>query len=186
MSAQSESPAGYGFSGRLNWLIGGMVGGVVGSLLFGGFLWVVDPAIVAETIPAIYGFDPAQTVGWTFHMAHGVVLGIVYGFVVTREPVLGALTADVQTGFLANRGLAVRLIIAGLAYGLAVWLLLPVITTAVVISVSGVSDPGFPEVVFEALVGHLLYGCLLGALFSVFVDLTSEAESADTPLEEGA
>lgn len=178
MSAQSESPAGYGFGSRLNWLIGGMIGGVVGSLLFGGFLWVIDPTIVTRTIPQLYGLDPAKTVGWTFHMIHGLILGVIFGFIVTRDPILRLLTTDIQINVLGNRGPAVRLIFAGLVYGLVIWLLLPVITVAVFVSVSGMADPGFPGLVIEAFIGHLLYGSLLGALFSVFVDLSSRAESA--------
>ncbi|TYL38858.1 hypothetical protein CV102_10135 [Natronococcus pandeyae] len=184
MSTQSETASGYGFGGRLNWLFGGAIGGLAGSLLFGGLLWVVDPEIVIETIPAIYGFDPAQTVGWTFHLLHGLVLGVVFGFLVTRRPILGTITADTQIGFLARSGPLVRLALAGFVYGLAVWALLPVIAATVWAAVGGIADPGFPAMAFEGLVGHLLYGTLLGALFAVFVDIESDAERTDAPFDD--
>lgn len=184
MGTQSESPAGYGFSGRLNWLVSGAIGGVVGALLFGGLLWVIDPAIVTETIPAIYGFDPARSISWAFHTFHGLVLGIVFGYLVTRESILGALTADTQIGVLRGTGPAVRLVLAGIVYGFVVWALLPVFVLTVVAPVGGMVDLGFSGIALEILVGHLIYGSLLGALFSVFVDISTESETNDASLEE--
>lgn len=186
MSSQSTSPTGYGFGGRLNWLIGGAVGGVAGSLLFGGVLWVVEPAVVIETIPSMYGFAPAETVGWTFHLLHGLVLGILFGFLVTRDPILGTFTADVPIGFLEDTGPGVRLVLAGLVYGFAIWALIPVIAATVWVTFGGAAGPGFPGFALESLVGHLLYGTLLGALFSVFVEIESEAERADAPFDDAS
>lgn len=158
MSSQSTSPTGYGFGGRLNWLIGGAVGGVAGSLLFGGVLWVL----------------------------HGLVLGILFGFIVTREPILGTFTADVPIGFLEDTGPGVRLILAGLVYGFAIWALIPVIAATVWVTFGGAAGPGFPGFALESLVGHQLYGTLLGALFSVFVEIESEAERADAPFDDAS
>lgn len=184
MSTQSDSLADYGISGSLDWLVGGAVGGVVGSLLFGGVLWAVDPAIVSETIPAVYGLDPSVTTGAAFHLAHGLVLGVVFGFLVTREPILGALTADVETGFIAAIGPSARITLAGLVYGLAIWGLLPVLVLPAWGTVSGVGNPAFPVVVLESLVGHLLYGVLLGGVFSALVETRPEAEQTEAPFEE--
>lgn len=184
MSAQSDSPIRYGIGGSVNWLIGGAVSGVVGSLFFGGLLWTIDSDIVTETIPAIYGLDPSGTVGWIFHLSHGLVLGVVFGFLVTREPILGTLTADVETGFIAAIGPGVRFAGAGIVYGLAVWTVLPVFAQSILTAVRGGGDPGFPVAAFESLVGHLLYGLLLGALFSVFAETESEVKETDAPFEE--
>jgi hypothetical protein len=184
MSTQSETAAGHGFGGQLNWLIGGAIGGVAGSLLFGALLWVVDPAVVTETIPSVYGFDPAETVGWTFHLFHGLVLGVIFGFLVSREPILGTITASVQFSTLENAGLGVRLALAGFVYGLAIWAIVPVFAATVWVAFGGVAELGFPGVAFESLIGHLLYGTLLGALFSVVVDLESQAEATETPFDD--
>lgn len=186
MSAQSDSPISHGIGGSLNWLIGGAVSGVVGSLFFGALLWTTDSDIVTDTIPAIYGLDPSGTVGWMFHLLHGLVLGIVFGFLVTRKPVLGTLTADVETGFLAAIGPGVRFTATGVVFGLAVWTVLPVIAQTILTAVSGGGDPEFSMAALESLVGHLLYGLLLGALFSVFVETAPEAKETDAPFEESS
>lgn len=184
MSIQSKSPDEYGLGGDLNWLVGGAVGGIVGSLLFGGLLWVIDPNIVTETIPAIYGVSPVAPVGWVFHLIHGLVLGVVFGFLVTRPPIFGTLTADVETDFLDARGLSARLTAAGVVYGLAVWTALPVIALSIWVALGIVSNPEFPSTALVSLVGHLLYGFLLGALFSVFVRATPKAQRVDASFEE--
>jgi hypothetical protein len=186
MSPQSDSPIEHGIGGSLNWLIGGAVGGIVGSLIFGGLLWVIDPNILIATVPAIYGLDPAATVGWGVHLLHGLVLGIVFGFLVTRDPILGTLTADVETGFIATVGPGLRFAVSGVVYGLAVWAVLPVIGLSLWISIGRVDNLEFPAATLESLIGHLLYGLLLGALFSVFVETVQEAEETEAPFEEAS
>lgn len=183
MSFQVDNPATFGIGGALNWLIGGALGGAIGSLLFGAVLWVIDPAIITEAVPAIYGLEPVGTAGWLFHLGHGLVLGSVFGFLVTRGPVLGTLTADVETGFLAAIGPGLRLSLAGFVYGLTVWTLLPVILLPLWTAV-GPGETAFPGLAFESLVGHLLYGLLLGALFALIVEVESAAESSDDPFAE--
>ncbi|AXR76546.1 hypothetical protein [Natrarchaeobaculum sulfurireducens] len=181
MSNELATPTEYGFGGSLNWLIGGAVGGVVGSALFGLVLWLVDPAVVTDAIPAIYGLEPG-TIGWGFHLVHGLVLGIVFGVLVTRDVIFGTITAGVATDAIDELGLGTRLALAGMVYGLAVWAILPLIGQSIAFTVGG--DPSFPVAAFESLLGHLVYGLLLGALFSVFVEVAPEAEAADAPFEE--
>ena len=182
MSFEVDNPTRSGIGGSFNWLVGGAIGGVIGSLLFGAVLWVIDPAIITETIPAIYGFEPG-TAGWLFHLAHGLVLGSVFGLLVTRDPILGTLMADVETGFLAAMGPGLRLTLAGFVYGLAVWAILP-LTILPAWEALGLGEAGFPALAFEGLVGHLVYGLLLGALFALIVDLEPAVDRVDDPFEE--
>lgn len=182
MNDRSVQPTRFGFASDLNWLLGGIVGGAVGALLFGGVLWAVDPDIITETVPAIYGLDPGA-IGWVLHLAHGSVLGIIFGFVVTREFVLGTLAADVETGFIAAMGLGTRLALAGVVYGLVLWTALPLIGQTVW-TAGGMGSPGFPYAAAESLIGHVAYGALLGLLFSLFVDVETDARGADAPFEE--
>ena len=172
-----------GVGGRLNWLLGGALGGIVGAILFGGVLWAVDPTIVTESIPQVYGLDGGDVVGWVFHLAHGLVLGTVFGFIITRDVVLGTITADVETPVLDAMGPSARIVFAGLVYGLAVWVLLPGVLLSILVSVGGVTDP-FPIASVYNLLGHMLYGMLLGALVSVFVDLSRDVRDAEAPFEE--
>lgn len=185
-SARSDGPTAVGIGGSLNWLVGGAISGIVGSAAFGVVLWAIDPDTVAAGIPAIYGLDPAGTVGWALHLLHGLILGTIFGLIVTREPVLGTLTADVATGFIAAMGPGLRFTLAGLVYGLAVWMLLPMIALSIWIGVGGMAEPGFPGAAAESLVGHMIYGLLLGALFSLFVETAPEAEESEAPFEEAS
>ncbi|WP_254861758.1 hypothetical protein [Halovivax gelatinilyticus] len=182
MADRTASTA-VGFSGSMSWVFGGAVGGLVGSALFGLALWLVQPTIVTETVPQLYGVDPGAA-GWAFHLAHGVVLGVVFGFLVTRPLILGTLSADVETGFIAAMGLHTRFALAGLVYGLAVWAVLPVIAQTLWVVLGGFADPVFPAAAFETLVGHLLYGLLLGGLFSLFVAVGPESAAAESPFDE--
>ncbi|SDK03395.1 hypothetical protein [Natronorubrum texcoconense] len=183
MSYQIDDPTTFGVGGSLNWLVGGAVGGAIGSLLFGAVLWLVDPAIVTDAIPGIYGLEPVGTAGWAFHVAHGLILGTVFGLLVTRGPILGTITADVETGFLAAMGPGLRLTLAGVVYGLAVWAFLPVIALTLWATVGG-GETGFPAFALESLVGHLLYGLLLGALFALVAEIKPKAEATDAPFDE--
>ena len=184
MDDQVARPTRFGFGTRWNWLVGGVLGGIVGAILFGAILWSVDPEIITDTIPALYGVD-AGPLGWVLHLAHGILLGVVFGFIITREFVLGVLTADVATGFIAAMGLGTRMALAGVVYGIALWTALPLIAQTVW-ALGGMPSPEFPFAAVESLIGHVLYGVILGILFSILVDVGPEAERADDPFEESA
>lgn len=186
MSAQSENSIGGGIDSGLHWFIGGAVGGVVGALIFGGLLWMIDPEIVIETIPAIYGLSPGSFLGWGFHLAHGLVLGVVFGLLVSRPMIAGTLTADVETDAIAAMGPRLRLTAAGVVYGLAVWTVLPVTAVSLWTAIGGVSAPAFPSTAVESLVGHVLYGLLLGALFSLLVEMAPRDQQTEAPFEEAS
>ncbi len=182
MNDRSVEPTRFGIGGRGNWLLAGIGGGILGAILFGAILWAVDPQIMTETIPGLYGFESGN-IGWALHIGHGIVLGIIFGFLITREIVLGALTADVETGFIATMGLATRMTLAGVVYGLLVWAALPLIAQSV-LAAGGVVSPGFPFAAIESLLGHILYGVFLALFFSLFVDIERDAQRADDPFEE--
>lgn len=183
MTTATDSVAAYGYGGRFYWLVGGAGGGIFSTALFGGLLWLIDPTIITETIPAIYGLEPG-TVGWGFHLLHGLVLGIGFGLLISRPVVLGTITAAVETDALAALGPGARITMAGVVYGLAIWALLPVIAQTFWITVTGMSDTTFPTVAFESLIGHLLWGLVLGAVFSLFVEVTPAARDATAPFDE--
>lgn len=183
MRSQTDMPAERGVSGRLSWLVGGALGGLIGAILFGGVLWTVEPALVTESIPQIYGLEGGGPAGWAFHLAHGAVLGIIFGLLVTRNPILGTLTADVATPFLDKMTPGMRIIAAGLVYGLAIWVFLPGIILSILVTFGDIPDP-LPWASVYSLIGHLLYGMLLGALVSVFIDIEVEATDTEAPFEE--
>lgn len=185
MGSQTEAVTDLGFGGSLNWLVGGAVGGLAGALIFGGVLWVVEPTAVTEAIPEMYGLDGGGMRGWAFHLLHGVILGILFGFLITRELVLGTLTADIETPVLDSLSLNTRIIGAGFLYGLVIWVFGPGVVLLVLVALGDIANP-FPVASVYNLVGHLLYGSLLGALVSVFIDLEAEAHESDAPFEEAS
>ncbi|MCU4926702.1 hypothetical protein OB905_12030 [Halobacteria archaeon AArc-dxtr1] len=182
MSTESEETTTYGIDSRIGWPVGGAVGGALGALAMGLVLWLADPDIIESAIPTFYGFDPGAT-GWAIHAGHGVVLGAIFGFLITRESILGIVRTNPETEALSQTGLAARIIGSGVAYGLAVWAVLPVILLPTVSDALGTGDGGgFPTLAVESLVGHLLFGLILGLVFALTVD--TEDRSPDSPLED--
>ena len=185
MSAESdtERTTGFGIESRVGWPIGGALGGVIGAAAFGVVLWLFDPEIVEAAIPGLYGIDATGVTGWLIHLLHGAVLGVVFGFLITRRPILGILRADVETDAIAGRENWTRLVAAGFVYGLAIWTLLPVVFLPLWTTVFGADAAGgFPTLVVESMFGHFVFGIVLGLVFAVTVDL-KDREAPDT-LEE--
>ncbi|MFC4246612.1 hypothetical protein ACFOZ7_06330 [Natribaculum luteum] len=172
MSAESDTATGFGIASRFGWPIGGALGGALGAAAFGALIWLIDPAVVEVAIPALYGLGPGEIVGWGIHLFHGAVLGIVFGFLVTRDVVLETLRTDVETDALAESGNWLRLVGAGFAYGLAVWAILPALVLPIWVGRAGVdAAAAFPAVAVDGMIGHAVFGLVLGLVFAATVDL---------------
>ncbi|RQG92573.1 hypothetical protein [Natrarchaeobius chitinivorans] len=183
MSAESDTTSAFGISSQWGWPIGGALGGAVGAAAFGILMWVFDPDILTAAIPAIYGFEPVGVAGWGIHIAHGIVLGIVFGFLVTRDLILGAVTMNPETDVLSQTAIAARIVAAGFVFGLAIWAILPLIVLPVWLEAIGTEAAGeFPAIAVESLVGHLLFGTVLGIVFAATVDVSDR--SPGNPFEE--
>ena len=183
MNGESDTTTAYGINSRFGWPIAGALGGALGAVVFGLLAWIVDPEIIEAAIPSIYGLDPEGVVGWTIHVLHGVVLGLIFGFLVTRDVVLGILRTDVETDAIAGMGLTVRLTAAGFVFGLAVWAILPLLVLPVWTQMIGIEPAAnFPGIAAVSLFGHLVFGLVLGAVFAAGIDL-SDRPSGE-PLEE--
>lgn len=173
MSTEPGETAAVGGGGRAGWILGGAISGAVGAIAFGALVWFLDPGIVETTIPEIYGLEPVGVVGWGIHVAHGVVLGLAFGFLVTRELILETLWMTLETDALSRTGVWIRVVGAGFVFGLAVWAILPVIVLPVWAGTLGAEPAGeFPVFAAESLLGHLLFGTVLGLVFATLVDLT--------------
>lgn len=184
MRSDSEESAGQGIGGSIGWAIGGVVGGAAGALVFGAVMWLFGPEAFSTAIPALYGIDSGGTVGWLLHLVHGIGLGLVFGFVVTRPSILGVLETDVETDVLARTGLSVRLAGAGVAFGLAAWAILPVMAQPIVAGAVGGEPDAFPAIAVESMTAHLAFGAVLGTVFATVVDLRERPRS-DPLGEEG-
>lgn len=157
---------------RSRWIAGGALSGVVGAALFGGVLMLADPDILSTDIPALYGLGPSLATGWGVHLFHGAVLGVVFGLLVTRPTVFAAVTEPAETPLLADLGMGARLTLAGLVYGIVIWTLLPFIGLTLVGALGTFEGPGFGGIAAEMFIGHVVFGTLVGALFSLFVPST--------------
>ena len=172
----TESASGYGIGGTAGWTIGGALGGAIAAAAFGLLMWAFDPEIVEAAIPAIYGFDPSTALGMGIHLLHGAVLGVIFGFLVTRPAVLGVLSTNVETELVSETGLALRLVAAGFVFGLALWAVLPVIVLPVWAATLGTDAAGqFPAIAVESMFGHMLFGLVLGLVFAVVADVSDRA-----------
>ena len=141
-----------------NWKAG-VVGGLAGALVFGGLMAAMTPMVLEMGIPAMYGIvGPAGAAGFAIHMAHGAILGVVFAAVVG----VGGL----------ERAPAVRQVSAGVVYGLVLWVLLAVLVMPIWLGAVGFPGaPPLPNIGVESLVGHAVYGAVLGAVYYAVEDL---------------
>ncbi len=150
--------------------IGGALGGVAGALVLGVLLWLAEPAIVEASIPALYGLDPTPVGGWVLHLLHGAIIGLVFAAVTERRIVRTYLEADVETQALRFAGAPLRTAGFGVVFGLAIWAVLPLIVMPLWIGMVGDPDvPVMPDLIVESLLGHLLYGAIVGAVYGAIV-----------------
>ena len=129
----------------------GVVGGIAGAIAFGALMAVQMPAMLEMGIPAMYGLE-GGLVGWIVHVSHGAVIGVVFAALLT-------ITGQSQRGVVRTTSL-------GLAYGVVVWASLAVVVMPIWLSVVGFPmAPPLPNVDVGSLVGHALYGVVLGTAY---------------------
>lgn len=138
-----------------NWRLG-FVSGFFGGIGFGVVVSVVDPVLLRETIPAIYGVGPPGDVilGWVVHVIHAAVLGIAFAAVVGLTGRTGA-SAREQVG-------------GALLFSLAVWLVLAAIALPLWIAVVSPRSLPVPYISNTMLAGHLVYGTVMGTIYYAF------------------
>jgi uncharacterized membrane protein YagU involved in acid resistance len=140
-----------------NWKAG-VTGGLVGALAFGAMMSVLTPGVLQMAIPAMYGIEgPAGALGWAIHMSHGAVIGVGFAAVAGLRPDLGD-SVGTSLG-------------VGAAYGLLVWVALAVIAMPIWLGAVGFAGaPPLPNVGVESLVGHVVYGAVLGGVYSAMAN----------------
>ena len=140
-----------------NWKAG-VAGGLVGGLVFGAMMSAMTPGVLQMAIPAMYGVaGPAGALGWAIHMSHGAVIGIGFAAVAGLRPDLGD-SVGTSLG-------------VGATYGLLVWVALAVIAMPIWLGAVGFAGaPPLPNVGVESLVGHVVYGAVLGGVYSAMAN----------------
>jgi len=131
----------------------GVIGGLGGGLVFGILMSIMMPDIIGGAIPGLYGFSGGLA-GWTIHMAHSAVLGVVFAGIASAAP---------QYTNTVGKSLA-----AGVGYGIVLWAILGAVVMPLWVGAVLPMNPPVPTINPMSLVGHTVYGDLLGLLYSVF------------------
>ena len=132
----------------------GVAGGLVGGLVFGAMMSVMTPPVLEMGIPAMYGIEgPAGAIGWAIHMSHGAVIGLGFAAIAGLKP-------DVSESIGTSLGV-------GAGYGLLVWVALAVVVMPIWLGAVGFGGaPPLPNIGVESLVGHIVYGVVLGGVYA--------------------
>jgi len=120
----------------------GVMGGLAGGLVFGILMQTMD---MIPMVAQLVGSDSIP-VGWIVHLAISSFIGASFAILL---------------GSLAKTLIASALI--GMAYGVVWWVL-----GALIIMPAQLGMPGFElnTTAWQSLTGHLLYGLVLGVVFS--------------------
>ncbi|WP_135853356.1 DUF6789 family protein [Halorussus salinus] len=134
---------------RVAWT-GGALAGLVAGIAMGAMLTTQMGPVIRVAIPSMYGLE-GLAAGWVAHLFHSVVLGVAFA------GVADALDAGDSLG---------RSAALGVGYGVLLWALLAVLVMPVWLgAVGSPANPPFPNVNVQSLVGHVVYGVVLGAVF---------------------
>lgn len=130
----------------------GLAGGLAGGLVFGAMMSMMMTPVIEMGIPAMYGIEgPAGLAGWFIHMSNSATLGVAFGALV------GA-TGQSGTGPVAG---------AGLEYGIVLWVVLAAIVMPIWLGAVGFPGaPPLPNFNPMSLVGHAVYGLVLGGVYA--------------------
>lgn len=137
-----------------------IVAGLVAGLVFGIMMHMITaPAPGGGRMPVIAMVgqivgSPSVTIGWLYHLFNSAVIGAIFGWL------LGPRVGDYGSG-----------LGWGTAYGFGWWILGGLVLMPVMLGMPAFAPLRMPEmrmVAMGSLVGHLIYGVILGALFVVF------------------
>lgn len=129
---------------------GGALAGLVGGIIMGAMLTAQMGPVIRVAIPSMYGLE-GLAAGWVVHLFHSVVLGVAFA------GVADALDLGDSLGPTAA---------LGVGYGVLLWTLLAVLVMPVWLgAVGSPANPPLPNVSIQSLVGHVVYGAVLGAVF---------------------
>mgnify|MGYP000079584357 FL=1 len=136
----------------------GVAGGLLAGLAMGVLVQVVLGRMTA--IGALYTLgEPSLTVGWVAHLFHSVLFGALFAVaggpglverLAARSPV-----GDSLDGYPAG-------LLAGTAFATALWAVNIGFVWPVWLETVGLGGPPIPNFAVQPLVGHLVYGALLG------------------------
>jgi len=129
----------------------GVVGGIAGAAVMAVLVSIMNAAVLAGAIPALYGLS-GGIAGWVVHLSHGAVLGVVFAAIVR---VAGE-----------DRG-AGTIVGLGLLWGVVTWVGLAALVMPLWLSAVGFPmAPPFPNFAPPSLLWHAVYGGVLGVAYA--------------------
>ncbi|MGF1647065.1 MAG: hypothetical protein ACFCVF_09125 [Kineosporiaceae bacterium] len=132
----------------------GIVGGLAGGVAFGVMMQAMDMiGMVGMLVDSESG-----AVAWAVHLAISVAIGAGFGLVLAPR----------VTGFAVGLGL-------GAAYGLVWWVLGPLLLMPAAMGMPVFTVDG---VAVQSLVGHIVFGLVLGAVVAVLAGRARGSRSA--------
>lgn len=134
--------------------VAGAISGLAGGIVLGLMLQLMMTPIIAMAIPALYGAS-GIVAGWIAHLFHSLVFGLVFAGIVTSSSTLSGYANRVSSSL----GL-------GIVYGVVLWIVAAAIVMPIWLGVVGFpAAPPLPNFNPMTLVGHVVYGAVLGVLF---------------------
>jgi hypothetical protein len=146
-----ESPGGASADDMVRVSAAGLVAGVVMGLT----LWSFGNGLAI--IGALYGIESA-VIGWITHLFHSVVFALLFVALTFWPPIRNRIEGVPSVTVL---GVAWAIVLALVAAGM----LMPVWISAV-----GVGELVFPNVTATGVVGHVLWGMVLGATYGLLCE----------------
>lgn len=143
-----------------NDLVTSIVAGMIGTVAFGAFFLAIgNKPVITKAIPALYGIQgPSLLAGGIIHLIHGAILGIIFAALVSA-----AGYKDLLSDIKSSLGL-------GAGYGVLTTAL-PSLLMPVWLSAVGFGGaPPFPNFNPMGLVGHIIYGVVLAAGYTLIRD----------------
>ncbi|PSQ19037.1 hypothetical protein BRD00_01960 [Halobacteriales archaeon QS_8_69_26] len=135
--------------------------GVAGGAVFGVVIQFGIGRMAA--IGALYTFGiPTVSVGWLAHMMHSVLFGVVFGMATEVEPFHTWMEERLATAALVGIGFGVLLYAVNIAFVWPFWL--------ETVEFAPAADWSIPYTPVRPLVGHLVFGVILGSSFHLLVD----------------
>jgi len=129
----------------------GVVGGIAGAAVMAVLISVMNAAVLAGAIPALYGLS-GGVAGWVVHLSHGAVLGVVFA------ALLRGLGEDRSAGSIVG---------LGLLWGVFTWIGLAALVMPVWLSAVGFPmAPPVPNFAPPSLLWHAVYGGVLGVAYA--------------------
>lgn len=133
----------------------GLVGGLAGGIAFGVMMTMQMQMIMEMAIPGMYGLGPSLAVGWVIHMFHSIVLGVVFGVLLEGTGLTDRLDSNLTIA------------VAGLVYGVILWVILASFVMPAWVGAMTEMAPPVPDFNIQSLMGHAVYGVVLGLVYAV-------------------